>query len=570
MSGADPELAAAVEEVFGLIERQAFAAAAEAAEQALARWPGSVDLWNLAGAARLMAGDPAGGARATARALELDPASADARRNHAVAAEALRQRVQAALSRLGEVENEGLQLDEAVHALSAADDAGVLAPETVGPALAVFLRAGAAEAAARRRPFTPTGRAFAARGDHRSLLHQLPRVQGDADRRELLAQHRAWGRKVEAEAAAAPVRPAPRGPRARLRLGLLSSDLRLHVVTAFADPLIEHAPQNGVEIYAYSAQPGAPDGAQRHIAGRVAAFRHLPGADAAALAQAVAADAPDVLVEIGGSTNANRLEAMAQRLAPLQASWLGYPHSTGLSTIDAFLLDPRLVPTGPGLILERPLVLPRSFIALSPGYFRDEPQPRAEPPQDRKGYVTFGTANSTYKYSPAALSAWARVLAAVPGSRFLFVRPEGGSAVFRANMAEHFARQGVSADRLEFAAVRGGHLPWYGEIDISLDSFPLTGGTTTCEALWMGVPVVSLAGPAVYERLSHSILHSAGLADLSVGTVDAFVARAVALAADREARLAWRADCRARIKASPLWDMPGFAAEFCAAVRAGL
>jgi predicted O-linked N-acetylglucosamine transferase (SPINDLY family) len=269
-----------------------------------------------------------------------------------------------------------------------------------------------------------------------------------------------------------------------------------------------------------------------------------------------------VLIEIGGSTNANRLEVMAHRLAPIQASWLGYPHSAGLATIDHIILDPYLAPTDPGLIIERPLLVPRSWIALSPGFFREEPRPALDLPEERKGRITFGSANSTYKYTPQALQAWARVLAAVPGSRFLFVRPEGGSPTFRRNLAEAFAREGVGADRLEFAPVRGGHLPYYAEMDISLDTFPLTGGTTTCEALWMGVPVVSLAGAGISERLSHSILSNAGLGDLSVGSVEAFVAKAVEVAADRDLRRTWREECRSRIGTGALGDMSGFAKDF--------
>jgi len=466
--------------------------------------------------------------------------------------------------------DEAALLEAAYRAAAEADDAGVLDDDLRGAALAVVLRLGGADEADRRWPFAAVGRGFAARGDHRSLLYQLPRVRSDADRRELLGQHRTWGRAAETRAAARPVRPAARGPRSRLRVGLMSSDLRIHVVTAFADPLIEHAPEFGVDLFCYSAQPGPPDGAQQHIAGRVAKFVHLPGADADKMARAIAADAPDVLIEIGGSTNANRLEAMARRLAPVQASWLGYPHSTGLSTIDRLMVDPWLVPPDESLMIERPLVVARSWIALSPGFFRDEPRPAAEPPQDRKGHVTFGTANSAYKYSAATLRAWAQVLAAVPGSRFLIVRPEGGSALFRRHVAEHFAREGVGPERIEFAPVRGGHLPYYGEIDVSLDTLPLTGGTTTCEALWMGVPVVSLAGAAIYERLSHSILNSAGLADLSVGSLEAYVAKAAELAADRERLRAWRAEGRARIMAGPLGDMRAFARDFCGALAAAV
>jgi predicted O-linked N-acetylglucosamine transferase (SPINDLY family) len=280
------------------------------------------------------------------------------------------------------------------------------------------------------------------------------------------------------------------------------------------------------------------------------------------MAQAIAKDAPDILIELGGSTGANRLEALAHRLAPVQASWLGYPHSTGLSTIDRFILDPFNAPTDPALILETPLLMPRTWVTLSPAYFTDETPVSPILPEATAGAITFGSANSPYKFSAATLAAWARCLVAVPGSRFLLVRPEGASALFRRNFAAPFAAAGVEPGRLMFAPVRGGHLPLYDQIDVALDTLPLTGGMTTAEALWMGVPVVSLAGPAIYERLSHSLLNNAGLGDLSVGSVEAYVAKAVELAGDRARRTAWRAQARDRIRGGPLGDAKGFASDF--------
>ena len=478
-------------------------------------------------------------------------------------AEALRLRCRAALTDLSAPGDEGARLEAAFHAIREVQDAGVLDDDAQGISLAVLLRLAAVEEADRRWPFAEIGRTLAARGEHSYLTNQLPRVRTDADRRELLEQHRIWGRAAEAKAARKPITVAPRGPRTRRRIGLLSADLRMHVVLAFAEPLIQYAGENGVELYCYSAQPGEPDAAQQHVARHVAAFRHLPGAVAHELAQAIAADAPDVLIDIGGSTGFNRVEAMAHRLAPVQLSWMGYPHSCGLSTIDYMVLDPHLAPTDTSLLIERPLLMPRSSIALSPGFLSREAPLAAELPQERKGVFTFGSAGSTYKYSAASLRAWARVLASVPNSRFLFVRPEGGSEIFRRNVAEHFARMGVADDRLDFAVVRHRHRPLLSEIDISLDTFPLTGGTTTIEALWMGAPVVSLRGPAVYERVSHAILTNVGLSDLSVETEDAFVARAVELAGDQVRRRRWRAEGRDAMTAA-LGDAQGFAAEFYA------
>jgi predicted O-linked N-acetylglucosamine transferase (SPINDLY family) len=474
-----------------------------------------------------------------------------------------------ALAALAAPEDEGAAFEAAYAAIVAATQAGVLDDALEGVSLGVLLRLAAIDDAGRLWPFEAVGRALAARGDHRSLIYQLPRVRSDADRQALLAQHRAWGAAAEARAAADPVRPAPRGPRSRPRIGLVSSDLRLHAVGVFAQPVIDGAEAAGVELFCYSAHPAPPDGFEEHIATK-ATFRRLPGGDAHRVAQAIAADAPDLLIEIGGSTNYNALEAMAHRLAPVQMSWLGYPHSAGLSTIDRLLVDPHLTPTAPGLLIEQALPLARSWVAMSHVYFRRELPIATTLPQDRKGHVTFGSAGSPYKYSAATLDAWAQVLAAVPGSRFLIVRPEGGAPTFRRNVVARFAARGVDPGRIDFAPVRGGHLPYYSEIDVSLDSFPLTGGMTTCEALWMGAPVVTLAGKAVYERLSHSLLTNASLGDLSTASVAAFVARAADLAHDRARLLAWRAEGRDAITGGTLGDLDGFAQDFFATVTSAL
>jgi protein O-GlcNAc transferase len=176
--------------------------------------------------------------------------------------------------------------------------------------------------------------------------------------------------------------------------------------------------------------------------------------------------------------------------------------------------------------------------------------------------VTFGTANSPHKYTRAALETWARVVAAAPGARFLFLRPEAAAPAFRANVSRIFSEGGVDPARIDFEPVVSGHLRHYRRMDVSLDTFPVTGGTTTCESLWMGVPVVSLRGEAVFQRLSHSILTNAGLGDLSLETVDEYVARAIELAQDAPRLAALRGGLRDQLKASPLGDETGFARDF--------
>jgi predicted O-linked N-acetylglucosamine transferase (SPINDLY family) len=302
------------------------------------------------------------------------------------------------------------------------------------------------------------------------------------------------------------------------------------------------------------------------MAARSKGFRWNPDISQRDAAQLIADDQLDILIELGGSTFMNKLEVMAYRPAPRQASWLGYPHSAGLSTIDYLVVDPYLVPDRPELMLEKPLMLPHAWYPLGSFHFRPEPAANLEPPVARNGFVTFGTANNPQKYTPQVVATWARVLRETPQSKFLFVRPEGASPSFRANLTAVFEAGGVAPDRILFEPVRGAHLPHYNRIDITLDCFPQTGGTTTCESLWMGAPCVTLVGESVFERLSYSVLMNLGLGELCARTLDDFVAVAVQLAADPGRIADLRGDLRQRMQASPLGRTEAWARDFYEAV----
>ncbi|MDZ4057489.1 MAG: hypothetical protein U1D69_11115, partial [Polynucleobacter sp.] len=410
--------------------------------------------------------------------------------------------------------------------------------------------------------FSELGRMWAQSGLHTALLDQFARVSCDNDRHELVVQHRLWGDKILEKAALNPIKRSPKitRHRSRVRIGFMSSDLRNNPVTYFTWPLFEHVNRDKFEIYCYSfyrAGPASP--LQEKLTSMVDQFRWTPSISDRDAAQMIADDDVDILFELGGSTFMNKLDVLAWRPASLCASWLGYPHSAGLSTIDYLLVDPYLNPADTSLLIEQPLVMPRSWIVMSDRAFPDQHRIDPVAPLRRKGYVTFGTANSTYKYNPAMLRCWARVLAKVPRSRFLFVRPEAGSEVFQCNIKAIFAAEGVDGDRIEFRPVRGRHMPHYNDIDIALDTFPQTGGTTTCEALWMGVPTVTVVGPALFERLSYSILSNAGLSDLCARTVNQFVDIAVSLAEDSNRLQILRHGLRDQLRASPL----GMASQFC-------
>jgi len=465
---------------------------------------------------------------------------------------------------------EGACLEEAWGLAREALEMGELNPGHRKILSEVFSRVCAFDEMDRLGDFHALGRAWAESGRHTALMRQLPRVRSLEDRLELVEQHRIWGRGVEASAAADPIRiHPPRPPDGRIRLGLMSSDLRRHPVGYFAAPLFDHRDPR-FDLHVYSFFQREEDAVQRDLAGKAAAVRCMPQASAREAAQAIADDRLDMLIELGGTTAMNRLEVLAWRPAPVQASWLGYPHSGGLKAIDYLICDPQTAPADPRLMLETPLTMPRTWVALGRAVFDDRHAVDPTPPQDRSGALTFGTANNPYKFTREGLRAWARVVAATPGSRFAFIRPEAGAAAFRTHVLAQFAAEGVEAERVVFHAVRGAHMPLYNEVDISLDTFPLTGGTTTVEALWMGVPVVSLRGPAIYERLSASLLANAGLGDLLADDLAGFERIALALAADRPRRAALRQGLRAQLRQGPLGDTEGFARDFYAMLAAAL
>ncbi len=431
----------------------------------------------------------------------------------------------------------------------------------------VLHRSGDFAAAGSLGSFETLGEFWTAAGQVTALHYHLAQAETPAHRRLLVDYHRRWGRQVDSMAAQRPLaRPAVRGGRAKLRIGLMSSDLRNHPVTYFALPLVELYDRERFELYCYSFYSGAEDQVQAHIRGKVDAFRLAPGINDREAAQLIADDDLDMLFELGGTTHMNKLKVMAWRPARLQASWLGYPHSAGPETIDHILVDPHIRPEDPALLIEKPFLMARSWVVLGRLGFDARMELAPGTPEQRQGRITFGTMNNPYKYNPACLKLWAQVVRQVEGSHFLFVRPEASTPAFQANMHAAFAAEGVAPERLEFEAIRAAHLPHYNRIDIALDTFPQTGGTTTCEALWMGVPTVTLVGEAFFERLSHSNLINAGLPGLSCYSHAGFLRTAVELARDRDRRAFWRHNLRAIIRGNPLGRQDWWVEDFQDAV----
>ncbi|MFI4965884.1 MAG: tetratricopeptide repeat protein, partial [Caulobacterales bacterium] len=269
--------------------------------------------------------------------------------------------------------DEGANIEEAYQLALRALTFRTTRPGQVKVLNEVLIRVCAFDDLARLGDFKSRGRGWASAGIHGALLKQLAQVRTLEDRYELLEQHRIWGRRVEAEAAKHQLRrPPPRAKDGKIRLGFLSSDLRAHPVGYFALPLFEHVDPDRFEIYCYSFYQGEhADRMQAFFASKSTAFRWTPDISTPDAAQVIADDQLDMLIELGGSTHMNRLEVMAYRAAPLQASWLGYPHSAGLSTIDYLILDPYILPDRRELLIEQPLVLKHAWYPLTPQIFRD-------------------------------------------------------------------------------------------------------------------------------------------------------------------------------------------------------
>lgn len=400
-----------------------------------------------------------------------------------------------------------------------------------------------------------------------ATLHlQLGRVITLEDRIKLLESHRVWGRKIEHIAAQHPVKLAKiRTPHEKIRIGFMSSDLRDHPILYFVLPIIELYDRNKFELYCYSYNSLAADKAQEYIATKVDKFLCDPTLSDREAAQKIADDQLDILFDLGGSTAMNKLEVMAYKPAPIQVSWLGYPHSSGLSTVDYILCDPYIAPEDKRLLIEKPMILPETWVAIHESCLKAPIV--SQIPQDRKSFLTLGTMNNPYKYTPEAFKLWGEIMQQVPNSKFLFVRPEGGAPTFRQNVCKEFAKYGIDENRILFIPVRGKHRPYYNEIDIALDPFPHVGGTTTCEALGMGVPTITKVGPAFFERLSYSNLSNVGLGDLCAFNDEEYISKTLSLIEDIERRRYLRQHLRQQMLDSPLGQTTRFVRNFEKAIE---
>jgi predicted O-linked N-acetylglucosamine transferase (SPINDLY family) len=388
----------------------------------------------------------------------------------------------------------------------------------------------------------------------------------------ILQRAREYGRRVQVPAAKRygswTCEPRP----ARLRVGFVSGDLRSHPVGFFTEVLFATLDPERVELRAYVTSP-VEDALTERIKPYFSGWFSLHGVGDALAAKLIHDDAPHILIDLSGYTAYNRLPVFARRPAPVQASWLGYFATTGVPQIDYFIGDRYVMPEGEeSHFAEKLWRLPESFCCMgrvdTGGAVDLQPGPL---PALERGHVTFGSFNKLAKISDPALCAWARILLAVPGSRLLLNARELVAPERQREIVERFAQQGVAADRLilrDWVRPRAEHLAMYREVDIALDPFPYVGGTTSFEALWMGVPVLTLKGDRYLSHLGESINQNAGLGDWIASTPDDYVARAVALSADLPRLAELRGRLRPQVMETSLFNAPRFARQFEAALWA--
>lgn len=386
----------------------------------------------------------------------------------------------------------------------------------------------------------------------------------------LFAAHAALGAAIER---AHPPRfeplANPRQPERRLRIGYLSADFRYHVVALFLQPVLERRDRAAFEVYCYSTADSA-DEYTRRLAAQADVWRECARATPAQLAERINADRIDILVDLAGHSGSPQLRVFAQRPAPLQATWLGYLATTGLERMHYRITD--RVADPPGLTerhhSETLVRLPHSQWCYRPFIQADASADAASaPPCARNGFITFGSFNQAAKISPRTRRLWAQLLGRLPGARLLVAGIPPGRA--QDDLRRDLAQAGVAGDRLTirpYVSLQD-YFRLFDTVDIALDTLPYSGGTTTCDALWMGVPVITLAGQRSTSRSAASLLTAVGLPEWIASSAEDYVGKALAFAADREGLARLRASLRQRMRASPLMDEAAFARDLEAAYR---
>lgn len=383
---------------------------------------------------------------------------------------------------------------------------------------------------------------------------------------ESVDAHRVHGDWLVNSAAAAasqlpPLAMAPGAEGRRIRVGYMSPDFREHSVAYFVEPILRNHDRSRFEVFAYSSTASVDARTERFKA-LVEHWRDVTRINDVAAARQVRQDGIDILVDLAGLTNNHRLGVLALRGAPVQMTYCGYPSTTGLSTVDYRIVDEVTDPPGSeSRCVEALLRLkgPGSFSCYQP------PASSPEPAWDSSGPVTFGSFNVLSKVTPHVVALWCRVLKDAPEARLILKARSLADAGVRGRYEELVRSHGIAPERVELmgpVASVADHLAVYSRMAVALDPFPYNGTTTTYEALWMGVPVVTLAGGTHAGRVGASILTGLGEHGLIAQSVDEYVAKAVELARDATRVSEYRRTLRQRLRESALCDAKGFTGRF--------
>ncbi|AFZ58969.1 methyltransferase FkbM family [Anabaena cylindrica PCC 7122] len=358
-------------------------------------------------------------------------------------------------------------------------------------------------------------------------------------------------------------------PHRRLRIGYISPDFRRHSVSTFIKPIFQHHDRTQVEVFCYG-EVNEPDAITDEIIDICDAWRSTVGLSDLQVAELIQTDHIDILVDLAGHTANNRMIVLGIKPAPIQTTYLGYFATTGLPTIDYWITDEVLHPHDTQEKTSETIWrLPRCYVGYEP--LKNAPEV-TELPCKKTGIFTFSSFNNLRKLTPETFALWIEILKAVPNSRL--VLKCASSDVFSPLIAEKiqtpFVEQGIDPKRIFLYggyAADEDHLNLYNQVDLHLDSLPYTGCTTTCEALWMGVPTITVAGTRKMERMSASILHSVGLDDCIAYSAVEYVEKAIALARNPDYLQSLRSTMRERVQHSPLLDVKNMTSTLEAAYR---
>ncbi|MGO4280324.1 Predicted O-linked N-acetylglucosamine transferase, SPINDLY family [Cupriavidus sp. OV038] len=382
---------------------------------------------------------------------------------------------------------------------------------------------------------------------------------------ELRREATDWARTLARTPVEAPALQASQGE--RIRIGILSNDLRRHACAYFLIPLIANLDRTRFEVHLFSLS-NVNDNITRKIRVYAEGFHDLYRMSEAEVVKAVRAQRCDVMIDLGGYTGASPLTYMVHRLAPKQLTWLGYPGTTGMEQIEYRVTDWTADPEGfdhnyTETLLRAPVFSAYHPIVTNPLKIYD-PQFRVQPtPALNNGYITFGSCNTIAKLGPKTMRLWSAVLARCPNARMLVEATGCDRDNVREMLYERMVAHGIDTSRVELINRDGAaQYVTYNRIDIALDTAPVTGGTTTCDAIWMGVPVVTFSGDTFHQRVSAPFLHAAGLDDLICETEAQYVDVACALASDVQQLNEIRMSIRPRAEQSEMFDAQRFAAWF--------